>query len=307
VDDPNIATTVDRALYILQTDPELGGIINYYLLAAEGDIFEDQTEPVADFGTGPHQTAFNDVGDALYFVDLAGSTATDGCVYHYDGLDRLLYAQEGSPSPVAGRNWTTLSSPELDINNKAEYVYSGTLDGDPGTASLLVKNNTKFKQEGDPAPGVSPGGFALTSFGSGPLEISDGGQVVWYGDWDQPDTDIDTGLFLDETLLVQEGVTELAGSVVDTLRGVEDGYHMSNNGAYIIFEAVLLDGRDGAFLISLGAPCPWDCGDGNGAVGTADLLALLSGWGEPGACDFDGGGVATADLLKLLSNWGPCQ
>lgn len=53
--------------------------------------------------------------------------------------------------------------------------------------------------------------------------------------------------------------------------------------------------------------CPWDCGDGNGVVGTADLLSLLSQWGRVGAsCDFDGTGVATADLLELLTNWGPC-
>ncbi|MHC4429259.1 MAG: hypothetical protein ACYS0D_11770 [Planctomycetota bacterium] len=53
--------------------------------------------------------------------------------------------------------------------------------------------------------------------------------------------------------------------------------------------------------------CPWDCGDGNGSVATADLLALLAGWGGPGACDFDQNGViSTADLLQLLSMWGAC-
>jgi hypothetical protein len=53
--------------------------------------------------------------------------------------------------------------------------------------------------------------------------------------------------------------------------------------------------------------CPWDCGDGNGSVATADLLALLAGWGGPGPCDFDQNGViSTADLLKLLGMWGAC-
>jgi hypothetical protein len=48
---------------------------------------------------------------------------------------------------------------------------------------------------------------------------------------------------------------------------------------------------------------------GDGSVGTADLLDLLSAWGpNPGhPADFDGdGSVGTADLLDLLSNWGPC-
>jgi hypothetical protein len=57
--------------------------------------------------------------------------------------------------------------------------------------------------------------------------------------------------------------------------------------------------------------CPGDV-DGDGTVGTSDLLALLSAWGpcdpdcDP-ALDLDGDGtVGTSDLLALLSAWGPC-
>ena len=55
--------------------------------------------------------------------------------------------------------------------------------------------------------------------------------------------------------------------------------------------------------------CPWDL-DGDGAVGTADLLDLLGQWGtNPGGPpDLDGdGNVSTADLLTLLANWGACE
>ncbi len=54
--------------------------------------------------------------------------------------------------------------------------------------------------------------------------------------------------------------------------------------------------------------CPWDL-DGSGSVGTADLLDLLSQWGDNpgGPPDFDGdGNVGTSDLLELLANWGRC-
>jgi hypothetical protein len=65
--------------------------------------------------------------------------------------------------------------------------------------------------------------------------------------------------------------------------------------------------EQGYLIVPPAPPCPWDCGDGNGSVATADLLALLAEWGTPGACDFDGSGATgTADLLKLLANWGPC-
>ena len=52
--------------------------------------------------------------------------------------------------------------------------------------------------------------------------------------------------------------------------------------------------------------CPWEL-DGNGSVGTSDLLALFAQWGTAGPADFDGSGaVNTNDLLILFANWGPC-
>jgi len=54
--------------------------------------------------------------------------------------------------------------------------------------------------------------------------------------------------------------------------------------------------------------CPADL-DGDGAVGTSDLLALFAQWGpNPGSpADLDGdGSVGTSDLLILFANWGPC-
>ena len=54
--------------------------------------------------------------------------------------------------------------------------------------------------------------------------------------------------------------------------------------------------------------CLWDI-DGNGNVGSADLLGLLVAWGpnKGHPADFNGDGtVGSADLLALLVNWGPC-
>ncbi len=42
--------------------------------------------------------------------------------------------------------------------------------------------------------------------------------------------------------------------------------------------------------------CPWDL-DGDGNVGTGDLILLLGSWGDP---------YGTADLIELLGAWGPC-
>jgi polyhydroxybutyrate depolymerase len=64
------------------------------------------------------------------------------------------------------------------------------------------------------------------------------------------------------------------------------------------------------FLLNHPKPelCPADL-DGDDAVGTTDLLALLAAWGSrpEGPPDFDGGGVGITDLLVLLSGWGGCE
>jgi outer membrane protein assembly factor BamB len=64
-------------------------------------------------------------------------------------------------------------------------------------------------------------------------------------------------------------------------------------------------GRLYAVRIAETSACPGDL-DGSGAVGTGDLLQLLSAWGSAGG-DLDGDGTtSTQDLLILLSAWGPC-
>jgi hypothetical protein len=307
VDDPNIESATDRALYILESDPETGGISSYALINAEGDLLPGQTETVADFGGGPHLSALNDAGHVLFFADLEGDPATDGTIYRYDGVNRFLLAQEGSASPIPARTWALLSTPEMDLNNTGDFVFSGVLSGDASSDLLIVRNNAKFRQEGDPVPGLALGTFVLTDFGSGPVEIGEAGQVVWFGNWDDPNTDVDSGLFLDDTLLVQEGVTMIDGVIVDRLRGIEDGYRMSGNGQFIIFEAILLDGRQGAFVIEILGPCPWDCQTTpDGEVGISDFLSLLAQWGTQGSCDFDGDGAGITDFLDILARWGPC-
>jgi hypothetical protein len=61
--------------------------------------------------------------------------------------------------------------------------------------------------------------------------------------------------------------------------------------------------------ITIEPACPEDCAQPpDGVVDVADLLAMLSVWGEPDAfCDINGDGtVDVADLLQLLSAWGAC-
>ncbi len=56
--------------------------------------------------------------------------------------------------------------------------------------------------------------------------------------------------------------------------------------------------------------CPPEDIDGDGIVGTDDLLAVIAAWGSCVGCieDVDQSGeVDTTDLLSLIAVWGPCQ
>jgi hypothetical protein len=246
IDDPAISSSVDRALVRVLVGGG-GALISESVLAKEGEILPGQTEPVADFGTGPHQSDINDAGQILYFADLSGSTSTDGTIYR----DLTLLAQEGSPSPVAGRNYEFLSSRGLDLNNNGDWVFKANLDGSTSDDDVIIVNGSVFRQEGDTLPAIA--GFNFTSFGSssGPVKIDDDGDVLWFGDWNDPDTTVDTGLFLNDRLIVQEGVTQIGGLVIDTISSGSDAFDFSDDGSYVIFEATFVGGINAALRIEI--------------------------------------------------------
>jgi len=68
-----------------------------------------------------------------------------------------------------------------------------------------------------------------------------------------------------------------------------------------------IDGGSAYAFDLLACLCTADV-DGDGAVGVADLLAVLSGWGQPGGLeDVNRDGVVDVlDLLLLLASWGHC-
>ncbi len=311
VDDPVIPTTVDRALVVWDID-ESGNLLGEGVLVKEGDVLPGQTEIVADLGTSHYQFAFNNSGDAMYFVDLTGDSAVDGAIY----INLTRIAQEGDAAPVPGRTYRFLSGRGLDFNDFGGYVFKAQLDDSDTTNDyVLIRSGEVFRSEGETIPAIAPFAFEGSSaFGStgGPVQIDLCGNVLYFGDWDNPNTDVDSGLFVNDELIVEEGVTVIAGSPVDTISSGSDAFALSDNGRFAIFEGTLVDGREGAFIIDF-SRCP-DFDD-SGVVDLPDLAALLSVYGscvgDPGFdcqldLDFDGC-IGLADLAQLLSLYGsPC-
>lgn len=256
VDDSAIASTVDRALVVVTLNSS-GALVSESVVAKEADTLPGQTETVVDFGTGPHESAFNNKGELLYFADLTGSTATDGVIY----LDGAKVAREGDPSPVAARNYEFLSGRGLDLNNLGEVVFKANLDGDASSDEMIVVEGAELIREGQSLPMISPLKVTALGTASGPAEIDDDGNVVWFGDWDNLDLTKDTGLFINDVLIVQEGDIVGPGQVLATFNSGQNGFALSNNGRYVVFEAALTNTLEGAFRIEVQGPPPVPDGD----------------------------------------------
>jgi hypothetical protein len=247
VDDPKIPGTLDHALLLLEVDAA-GNLLDASVIFKEGDLLPGQVEPIEDFNSTPAALAFNNLGDTIFVASLAGNSAVDGVVY----LNGTLLGQEGHPAPVKGRNWEVLCTcTSVGLNNQGDYVFKGELEGDPATAGLIVKNGQKFVQLGDQLPAFAP--FSLTSFGPAvPLYIDDDGQVLWWGEWDDPDATKNSGLFLDYKLIVQEGVSQTtSGHTFTKVDGTVNTLAWSPNHRHLLFAGVLDTGQTGAFLVEM--------------------------------------------------------
>ncbi|MBL8863780.1 MAG: hypothetical protein JNK02_17455 [Planctomycetes bacterium] len=261
VDDVAIATTVDRALVLLQVDGS-GTLLSETVLLKEGDsIAGIPVETVADIAQGPHDFALNNGGVAMYTVDLTGSTTTDGLVI----VGSTVVAREGDPSAVPGRNYEILYDRHVDLADSGDYVFLANLDGATTDDDVIIKNGTTvIAREGFGLAAI--GAFTITSFGTGPVRIDSSGNVFWFGDWNDPDTTRDTGLFRNGELLVQEGVTLTSGgALIVSIASVQDSFAISPDGRWLIFEGQLAGGVDAAFLLDVfGSAVPFCFGDGSG-------------------------------------------
>ena len=215
-------------------------------------------------------------------------------------------------------------------NNGLTYLYRGTMGGawpieidqvssSGGFASVAVNNNGAVAYlkhiNGVFDAGIYIGdeaGVTAISTTDGPfyefhfqgVAINDSNDVAFtallpggsYGVYTGPDPIADKVIASGDPL---DGST--VGFVLTTRFGL-------NNAGQIALFAGLDDGRQGIYLATPVALCPWDL-DNNGTVGVSDLLALLADWGPCKGCpaDFDDDdNVGVSDLLALLANWGPC-
>ncbi len=302
VDDPAIATTVDRALVVF----DYNVIANTYtenVLWKEGDVLPGMTAAVADFGTGPENMARSSNGLHTMFCVTSVGGAQDS-IY----INNALTAQELQPSPVAGRNYRILTGQPVSVNDAGAYAFRATLDGDTASDSVILKGSQVVAIEGGEVPGVPS--FQFTGFGTGPVLIDNSGGVLWFGDWNDPDTSRDRGLFRDDQLILREGDL-VEGEAITNILGVSEGYNQSPDGRYVIVKVQLDGSNDAVLLLTIGSGCDSIDFNNDGLFpDTADIddfLSVFSGGpcstGTCGDIDFNNDGLFpdTLDIDSLLS------
>jgi len=253
VDDPAIASGVDRALVRFDLDAS-GNLLSESAFIKEGDTPATLLgDAVTDFETGPHNFAFNDSGLSAYTVDCTSGFGGNNALFR--GSE--LIAREGSPSPVPGRSWASLSSRPLALNNNGTLLWRGDVDGDTADDELLVLTNIfgtsqVLARQGD-TMATSTGVFRITDFGSSaPLGLSDDGDTLYFVDLDDPDTSRDECLVLNGRILVQEGVTPVGVDTIESIgSGVQELFSLSPSGDFLILECKLTGGVDAVVLVDL--------------------------------------------------------
>lgn len=238
VDDPNVDGSFDIDA-IVTLDLATGVQAAPY---QRGDVLPGQDQPILDFQWNAHGMAFNSSGSIFFGAETGGAEPGTRVLY----IDQVKIAQAGEPSPF-GPDYSSIatSSMSLDLNDRGEYAFACSVDA----LDAIVKNGMPFIRGGVTLPCIAPG--VIDAIGQ-PLSLGNDGRLLWMGAWRSPTRDARAqGLFVDHELLVETGVTELGGQLVTKLDLLDQSGSISTNGRYVIFAAVLADGREGAFSIDL--------------------------------------------------------
>ncbi len=302
---------------LVRIDHDGAGNITSQTLFAIDNVIHNVAFPPSDgvhadtvqgFTVSKQNIAFNNAGEKFFYVDDqsygSGGTVdyTDVDSHYYIDTTEVAWEFDTAPTPDGPYPFNHLSSAEVDINDAGDWVAIWDDDGPTDRDFFLCYNGTVLQQEGSPPPGIG-GGFVITGSSWGHVQISDFGDIMWMCDWDDANTDIDSGLYRNDDLLVQEGVSDIGGVLIDTISSSADGSATSDNGQYHVHEFTLADGVEGAYLIEFDiypTLCPGDgsgtaCPCGNNNDGTVEDAGCANG-------QYTSGALLTASGTSSLSN-----
>lgn len=228
---------------------------------------------VASMPVNENAFAFNNKGDVLNVV-----TITTNVSYVFRNMTEAL-AVDGTSSPV-NRNWSGLINSKVALNDRGDYVLTGSLTGDPNTDFLIVKNGAKFAQEGDILPELSD--QPITGGSNAPINIGNNGDVFWYTNVLGGSTE---AYMRNHTPIVRRG-QEVGDKTVTKLEILDTSFHASPSGRFFAC-GVDLDGRDAVLLLDFGL-----------------VLEMPGCFGNPGKLSHSGGSPRVGQFIEFAMDNG---
>lgn len=187
----------------------------------------------------------NNAGQVLVSLTLFPSSGGSAAALYRDGTQLF---KSGQATPVAGHVYGWIRASHM--NDAGDWAAVVTLDSS-STEGLLVRDGQKVVAVGD----LLSNGYHLTTLD--PITyIGNDGAVFWSGAWDDPNGARNIGIFRDQQLLVQQGVTSLDGATFSALNhtGLGMSFAASDDGRQLAFGGTLADGRTGLFMMAVPEP-----------------------------------------------------
>lgn len=245
LDDPAVPGTQQRSLIRFDLDDN-GQILSQDLVIRVGDGVLGCVVQLGGIWPSANNSVLGEGGQALWVGYLGGSNS-HGVI----ALDGTCLAESGTESPLSQHSWNGIGgASSVDLNANGDVAFTGNVHGPSLSGHLIVKNGAPAYYEGQSLPAIAP--YVLVEFENSPIALTDDGRLAWYAEWNDPDTSRNSGIFLDDQLIVQKGVTAVGGSVVSAFEDNLYALDVAADGSGLLFEATLNDGSEGVFLYSLG-------------------------------------------------------
>lgn len=309
----------DALLLVDLADPSTG--------AEYAAVLKVDLDPVCSAPGGARQSIVFKNGDALANGDrMSGLAATEKHSFDLNArgdamfiaafdkpIDRRVLIgdrvvlRETQPIPGGLGAATSLQVAAVDINDLGDYVIQTR--GSIGTCivrgTVLHPNTqTKFVQTGEPVPDPDIGPYILRRIGASnrfangaarnwaPVLITNSGDVVWYGEWQEPSGSgsvTQSAIFVNHKAVVRTGSIQ-AGAVIERIGSLDAElryeFDVSPNGRYLVYEAAAGApiSQDGLFRMDLGESRPYGTTpEGCGYAYPPAGLEHVSDDGVPGA------------------------
>ena len=263
IDNPATPASFESTLARFQLDAG-GNVTATEILATRGQFVPELGDFLQKVPNSAHGVAINNHGD--FIVQVTTLATLDAILLN---MTEVL-AIKGGTAPVPGGIWKTLSNgPRLSINDRGEYVFSGTLEGD---TFLIVKNGEKFAFQGDVLDELSESPLARGS--AAPYYIANTGDVFWRAETDAGDE----AFMRNHTPIVINGVTTVSGVLVSRVEPSDNAFHVSTDGRFWIGRIELQNQVGRALVMAdFGLVLPIPGCTGNAATLTVESAEPLAG------------------------------